>query len=66
MCVTAKVLRSLLNTGTVSVFGTSGCMQSAIACTTVFCEEREQLDVVQSQYGCELEVIAPYTDWLSI
>ena len=47
---------------TVSVFGTSGCMYSAIACTTVFCEEREQLDVVQSQYGCELEVIAPYTE----
>ena len=62
MCVTAKVLRSLLNTGTVSVFGTSGCMHSAIACTTVFCEEREQLDVVLSQYGCELEVIAPYTE----
>ena len=60
MCVTAKVLRSLLNTGTVSVFCTSGCMHSAIACTTtVFSEEREQLDVVQSQYGCELEVIAP-------
>ena len=66
MCVTAKVLRSLLNTGTVSVFGTSGCMHSAIACSTVFSEEREQLDVVQSQYGCELEVIAPYTDELSI
>ena len=62
MCATAKVLRSLFNTGTVSVFGSSGCMYSAIACTTVFSEEREQLDVVQSQYGCELEVIAPYTE----
>ena len=47
---------------TVSVFGRTGCMHSAIACTAVFSEEREQLDVVQSQYGCELEVIAPYTE----
>ena len=36
-------------------------MHSAIACTTVFSEEREQLDVVKSPCRCDLEVIVLYS-----
>ena len=51
---------------TVSVFGTSGCMHSAIACTVVFSEEREQLDVVKSPCRCDLEVVVPYSSVILI